>query len=130
MADAPGNGAQTQGRISAVMAWAIAEGHRADDPITAVGLALLRNGHQVQHYEALPHSDVAAALATVQASGAWAGTKLAFGFLVLTAGRSAEVRGARWDEIDRNAKLWTVPAERAKNGRPTASRSQRRHSTR
>ena len=107
-----------KGRISAVMAWAIAEGHRPDDPTAAFGRALPRNGHRVQHYEALPHSDVAAALATVAASGAWAATKLAFGFLVLTAARSGEVRGARWDEINRDAKLWTVPAERAKNARP------------
>ena len=107
-----------KGRISAVMAWAIAEGHRPDDPTAAVGRALPRNGYRVQHYEALPHSEVAAALAVVAASGAWAGTKLAFGFLVLTAARSGEVRGARWDEIDRDAELWTVPAERAKNGRP------------
>ena len=107
-----------KGRISAVMAWAIAEGHRADDPTAAVSRALPRNSHQVQHYEALAHSEVATALATVAASGAWAGTKLAFGFLVLTAARSSEVRGARWHEIDHNAKLWTVPAERAKNARP------------
>ena len=107
-----------KGRISAVMAWTIAEGHRADDPTIAVSRALPRNGYQVQHYEALPHSDVAAALATVAASGAWAGTKLAFRFLVLTAARSGDVRGARWDEIDTDAALWTVPAERAKNRRP------------
>ena len=107
-----------KGRISTVMAWAIAEGHRPDDPTTAVMRALPRNGHQVQHHRALPHGEVAAALATVQASGAWTGTKLAFRFLVLTAGRSGEVRGARWNEIDKNAALWTVPAERAKNARP------------
>ena len=107
-----------KGRISTVMAWAIAEGHRSDDPTTAVMRALPRNGHQVQHHRALPHGEVAAALATVQASGAWTGTKLAFRFLVLTAGRSGEVRGARWNEIDKNAALWTVPAERAKNARP------------
>ena len=89
-----------KGRISAVMAWAIAEGHRSDDPTAAVMRALPRNGHQAQHHRALPHGEVAAALATVQASGAWAGTKLAFRFLVLTAGRSGEVRGARWNEID------------------------------
>ena len=100
------------------MEWAIAEGLRVDDPTTAVSWALPRNSHQVQHYEALAHSDIAAALATVAASGAWAGTKLAFGFLVLAAARSGEVRGARWDEIDRNAKLCIVPAERAKSGRP------------
>ena len=106
-----------KGRISAVMAWSIAEGHRADDPTAAVMRALPRNGQQVKHHRALPHADVAAALATVGASGAWAGTKLAFAFLVLTAGRSGEVRGARWDQIDERAALWTVPAERAKNAR-------------
>lgn len=107
-----------KGRISAVMAWAIAEGHRADDPTTAVMRALPRNGHQVQHHRALPHAEVAAALAIVQASGAWAGTKLAFRFLVLTTSRSGEVRGAQWDEIDNSAALWTVPAESAKTPRP------------
>ena len=107
-----------KGRISAVMAWAIAEDHRPDDPTAAVIRALPRNGHQVQHHQALPHSEVAAALATVEASGAWAGTKLAFRFLVLTASRSGEVRGARWTEIDKDGALWAVPAERAKNTRP------------
>ena len=107
-----------KGRISAVMAWSIAEGHRPDDPTAAVMRALPRNGHQVQHHRARPHAEVAAALATVRASGAWAGTKLAFAFLVLTAGRSGEVRGARWDQVDEGATLWTMPAERAKNARP------------
>ena len=83
-----------KGRISAVMAWAIAEGHRPGDPTVAVARALPRNGHQVQHHQALPHGEVAAALATVEASGAWAGTKLAFRFLILTASRSGEARGA------------------------------------
>ena len=54
----------------------------------------------------------------MQASRAWAATKLAFRFLVLPVCRSGEVRGARWDEIDKGAKLWTVPAERSKSGRP------------
>ncbi|MYC46357.1 MAG: DUF4102 domain-containing protein [Acidimicrobiia bacterium] len=107
-----------KGRISAVMAWAIAEGHRPDDPTAAVMRALPRNNHQVQHHRALPHADVAAALATVRASGAWAGSKLAFAFLVLTAGRSGEVRGARWNQVDEGAALWTVPAEHTKNARP------------
>lgn len=35
-------------------------------------------------------------------------------FLVLTAARSGEVRGARWPEIDTDAAVWTVPAERMK----------------
>jgi integrase len=38
----------------------------------------------------------------------------AFEFLILTACRSGEVRGAKWDEIDLTAAVWTIPAERMK----------------
>ena len=38
-------------------------------------------------------------------------------FAILTAARSGEVLGARWDEIDLQRKVWTVPAERMKGGR-------------
>ncbi|WP_349816783.1 site-specific integrase [Comamonas sp. NoAH] len=38
-------------------------------------------------------------------------------FLVLTATRSGEVRGATWQEIDMDAAVWTVPAERMKAGK-------------
>jgi integrase len=41
-------------------------------------------------------------------------TRLAFEFLILTAARSNEVRGAAWDEIDEKAALWTIPALRMK----------------
>ena len=38
-------------------------------------------------------------------------------FLTLTAARSGEVRGMTWDEVDLEARLWTVPAERMKMSR-------------
>ena len=38
--------------------------------------------------------------------------------LILTGGRNLEVRGARWSEFDLEARLWTIPADRSKNGRP------------
>jgi len=38
-------------------------------------------------------------------------------FVILTAARSGEVRGARWAEIDLGAKVWTVPAARMKANR-------------
>jgi integrase len=44
----------------------------------------------------------------------WAATRLGFEFLILTASRSGEVRLATWDEIDLDAALWTVRAERMK----------------
>lgn len=37
-------------------------------------------------------------------------------FLILTACRSAEAMGARWDEIDMINRVWTIPAERMKGG--------------
>ena len=45
-------------------------------------------------------------------------TRLALAFVVLTAARSGEVRGARWDEIDLDARTWSIPAERMKSDRP------------
>jgi integrase len=38
-------------------------------------------------------------------------------FLILTATRTGEVIGARWDEIDISEKVWTVPASRMKAAR-------------
>jgi integrase len=38
-------------------------------------------------------------------------------FAILTAARSGEVLGARWDEFDLEARIWTVPAARMKAGR-------------
>jgi integrase len=39
-------------------------------------------------------------------------------FLILTAARSGEVRGATWDEIDFRNRVWTIPADRMKAGKP------------
>ena len=47
-------------------------------------------------------------------SGATEAVKLVFEFLVLPAARSGEVRGARWAEIDKSARVWTIPATRMK----------------
>ena len=105
-------------RIGAVMKWAVAEGYREDNPAgDAIGAALPRHGSSTRHFPALPHSQAGAALATVRASGAWIGTKLAFEFLVLTAARSGEARNARWEEIDFENATWTVPGARMKAGR-------------
>ena len=69
------------------------------------------------NFRALPYSEVSGALDIVESSGASMSAKLAFRFVVLTAGRSGEVRGARWDEIDLAARTWTIPGERMKTGR-------------
>ena len=55
----------------------------------------------MRHMRALPHREVASALAKVRASDAMPVAKLAFEFLVLTAARWGEIRWAEWPEIDR-----------------------------
>ena len=106
-------------RISAIMKWSVAQGYRQDNPAGEIlSAALPSNGGKTRHFTAVPWQDVPAALGTIQGSEAAATTKLALEFLILTACRSGEVRGARWNEIDMDAALWTVPAERTKTGRP------------
>ena len=104
-------------RISAVMEWAIAMHLRDDDPCDRLGKVLGPQQDLVQHMRAVPHAEVSAAILAVNGSGATPAVKLAFEFLVLTAARSGEVRGAKWIEIDLPASVWTVPARRMKSRR-------------
>lgn len=105
-------------RASTVMKWCIGRGYRTDNPAGgAIAAALPQSGTRKQHLKALPHSEVARAMARVRAADAWPGTRLAFQFLVLTAARASEVRNATWDEIDPSRRSWTIPAERMKAGR-------------
>ena len=69
------------------------------------------------YFRALPYGEVSGALERVEASGASAAAKLCFRFLILTAARSGEARGATWAEIDLDALEWRIPAERMKGGR-------------
>ena len=104
-------------RINAVMEWAVAMEYRTDNPCHRIGPVLGRQQENVQHMRALPHHEVASALEATRRSAARRVVKLAFEFLVLTAARSGEVRGAQWSEIDLPERLWTIPAQRMKTNR-------------
>ena len=104
-------------RISAVMEWAVAMQYRTDNPCDRIAPVLGPQQDVVKHMQALDHREVAAAIRTVQATGATESVKLAFEFLVLTAARSGEVRGALWEEIDLAAAVWTIPPSRTKSKR-------------
>jgi integrase len=67
------------------------------------------------HHKAMPFADVPAFVGSLRAMQGMAPRALEF--VILTAARSGEVLGARWDEIDLQAKLWTVPTERMKAGK-------------
>jgi integrase len=64
----------------------------------------------------MPYSDVPAFLALLRERESVSARALEF--LILTASRTTEVTEARWEEIDFDAKVWTVPASRMKSGRP------------
>ena len=103
-------------RIRTVLKWAQAHGHTEHNAAgEAIDGALPSMPKVKAHLRALPHGDVAGALATVDATGAWLATRLCFRFAVLTAARSGEARGATWAEMD--AAVWTIPAERMKAGK-------------
>ncbi len=106
-------------RISTVMKWAVAQGFRQDNPGgDAIGAVLPKQKSKgMGHHKALPHGEVAGAIKAVRASGRRAAVKLAFEFLILTAARSGEVRLMAWSEIDIDAAIWTIPADRMKAGR-------------
>lgn len=69
-----------------------------------------------KHRDSIPHAQVAAALAKVDASKATPHIKALAAFVALTACRTSEARLADWGEIDLGARLWNVPAEHAKQG--------------
>ena len=66
------------------------------------------------HLRALPYAEVGELIEAVQRSQASLAAKWCLEFLILTAARSGEARGALWSEMDLDTATWTVPAERMK----------------
>ncbi|KDE41365.1 putative P4-family integrase [Nitrincola lacisaponensis] len=70
---------------------------------------------KVQHLAALPVDDMPEFWTQLKASQGMGA--MALQFIVLTACRSGEARGAKWEEIDLQRKIWTIPADRMKAGK-------------
>lgn len=110
-----------RGNIEAVIAWTIVSGFRkGENPARWKGhldaiLPAPGKVAKVQHYKAMPMDDMASFMVDLrQVEGLSA---RALEFTILTAARSGEVRGATWDEIDLQRKVWIIPAERMKAGK-------------
>lgn len=102
-------------RIGTVLDWAKAAGHRSgENPVEGVAKGLPKQGDRDEHHAALPYADVPGFIIRLRGSEAGEGARLAFEFLILTAARTSEVLGARWDEINVTERLWAVPAARMK----------------
>jgi integrase len=110
-----------RGRIENVLDYATARGWRVgENPARWRGhldklLPPRSKVAAVTHHAAVPWQDIGRVMARLAESQGTAARCLQF--LILTAARSGEARGARWNEIDLDAALWTVPAERMKAGR-------------
>ncbi|HMM76155.1 MAG TPA: integrase arm-type DNA-binding domain-containing protein [Gammaproteobacteria bacterium] len=108
-------------RMEQVIAWATVRGKRTgENPARWKGhldAVLPKPGKvsKVEHHRALPVPGMYAFMNALRERAGMAARCLEFA--ILTAARSGEARGATWDEIDIEAKLWTVPGARMKAGK-------------
>jgi integrase len=107
-------------RIEAIINYAVVDGDRANPARWKGHLEhkldkRLRKVRGVKHLAAMPYATVPSFLTELRQQHGIAAR--AVEFLILTAARTGEVIGARWDEIDVGARLWTIPADRMKSHR-------------
>ena len=104
-------------RIRATLKWCQAHGYVEQNVAgEAIDGALPPMPTVRTHHRSLPYAEVRACLETVRTSSATASARLCLEFLVLTATRSGEARGARWEEIDLESRVWHISADRMKSG--------------
>jgi integrase len=125
----PETAGRVRGRIESILDWATACGHRqGENPArwkghlehmlpkkAKVAAAARQAAGREEHHAALPYAELPAFAAELRDRGGLAARALEF--LFLTAARTGEVIGAKWSEIDEQARLWTVPASRMKAGK-------------
>ncbi|MDE0128706.1 MAG: integrase arm-type DNA-binding domain-containing protein [Gammaproteobacteria bacterium] len=111
----PETGRKVRQNIRATLKWCQAHGFvQFNAAGEAIDGALPRMPAVKAHFRALPYAEIPEALSIVQTSGASRVAKLALKFLIFTAARSGEVRGATWTEI--HSDVWKIPGERMKAG--------------
>lgn len=110
-----------RGRIEAVLDWARVRGYReGENPARWKGhlehqLPDRGKVAKVEHHAALSYGQIGAFMAELlKQPGVSA---LALEFAILTAGRTGEVIGATWDEMDLDNAVWTIPSARMKAAR-------------
>jgi len=118
--DKPETASRLRGRIERVLDAAKAQGLRSGenparwrghlDQLLPRRLRLTRGHHAAMKYAELP-----AFMRDLQSRKATAA--MALEFAILTAARSGEVLGARWQEFELDRAMWAVPATRMKAGR-------------
>lgn len=114
----PETASRLRGRIESVLDWAAVRGYRTgENPARWRGhldkLLPKRSSFQkVQHFKALPVDQVGEFMAKLRMERGI--SHRALEFLILTASRTEQVIGAKWDEFDFETAMWVVPADRMK----------------
>jgi integrase len=100
-------------RLSSIFDWAKSAGHYPhENPVNGLKMALPQVKRQVKHLAALDWREVPNLMEELIHRESVSARTLEF--IILTAARSGEARGACWSEI--NDGVWTVPASRMKRG--------------
>ena len=100
-------------RIGTVFDWAKGAGHYPNEnPVNGLKKALPAVKRQQVHLAAMDWRKLPEFMSELSIRESV--SALTLEFIILTAARSGEARGARWSEISNN--VWTVPAERMKRG--------------
>ena len=114
----PETARRTRQRIKTVFADAVGRGHIEFNPVDLVSGVLPSLPRGQRRMAALPWQAIPETLAAIDGAQGWPPAILCLRFIVLTATRSGEARGATWDEIDPDAATWVIRAARMKMGKP------------
>lgn len=113
----PETAGRVKQRCQAVMKWSWAHGLVAANPVAVVDHLLPQQPgkrERVRHQPAMPWRDIPDFISTAVRTGKTNSTRALLEFVILTAARSGEARAMRWNELDREVRIWTVPADRMK----------------
>lgn len=107
---------KVRGRIAKILDWAAAKGYRPDNnparPNGPLDQLLPPVRHKPEHHPSVPYAEVPALVSRLRGDDDILAKAVLF--VILTAVRSGEMRGALWSEIDLDTATWVVPAERNK----------------
>lgn len=112
---------RVRGRMESVLNWATArEFRKGDNPARWRGhldklLPAPPKVKKVRNQPALPYAELPGFMGSLREKEGVSAQALEF--TILCAVRTGETIGARWSEIDMQAGIWTIPAERMKAGR-------------
>jgi integrase len=125
----PETASRIRGRIESVLDWATVRKFRKGEnparwkghldhllpaPTKAKRAARKENG-RTEHHPSLPYAELRAFIVELRSQEGF--TARALEFAILTAARTGEVIGAKWEEINFAERVWTVPMERMKSDR-------------